>query len=169
MSLPMIMLGGVPIALHAGAPSEQISPLGGPEIIRLRGGAGVPMTHWQKSAISISGSGWMPPGLHGLDYTQPLELRCTKPLSIVGAHRGFTLSGSIRPDVAPWAQALIGDDWVNAALEVSGQSAQVAEMVGASLYRVCWMPLFIVAAKRPQEDLDAGAATHGWRLDCEEL
>lgn len=148
---------------------QQYSPLGGPEVVRLSGGAGVQMMHWQKFAISVSGSGWMPPGLDGLDYSQRLELRCTKPLSMVGTHLEFLLTGTPRPDVSPWAQALVSGSWVDAGLQRAGDLLTVQGVPGASLYRVCWMPVFTVSAKRPRGDLDASAATHGWQIDCEEL
>lgn len=169
MSLPMVMLGGVPIVLHAGAVSQSITPLGGPEVVRLSGGVGVPMTHWQRSAISLSGSGYMPPGLDGIDYTQPLELRCTKHLSIVSAGRNFVLQGTPRPDFPPWALALVGKEWVETTLVLSGAGVEVTEVLGASFYQVCWMPVFIVSAKRPQGDMDAAANVHGWQINCEEL
>ncbi|MDF3932152.1 hypothetical protein [Pseudomonas citronellolis] len=171
MSLPMVMLGGVPIVPHAGTVSQSITPLGGPEIIRLSGGVGVPMTHWQRAAIALSGSGYMPPGLDGLDYTQPLELRCTKHLSIVSTGTSFVLAGAPRPDFAPWAFALVGGQWVEADLALAGVNAEVAPVSGATAYQVCWMPVFMVSAKRPQGDMDPSnnATPHGWQIACEEL
>lgn len=169
MSTPMLMLGGVPIVIHAGPPAQQFSPLGGPEIVRLTGGVGVPMTHWQRTSISISGSGWMPPGLDGLDYSQPLDLLCTKPLSIVSPQRHFRLSGTPRGDVDPWAQALVGEEWRRAEVIRNGMDIEVLLMPSATLYRVSWMPAFVVSARPPQEDVDLTLATYGWRIDCEEL
>ncbi|WP_430292968.1 hypothetical protein [Pseudomonas sp. B1-22] len=169
MSLPMVMLGGVPLLLAAGSVSQSITPLGGPEIIRLSGGVGVPMTHWQRSAISLSASGWMPPGLDGLDYTQPLELRCTKHLSIVSTSTSFVITGTPRPDFAPWALALVGKEWVETPVVLTGSDAEVTPVPGASAYQVCWMPVFIVSAKRPQGDMDPSSNAHGWQINCEEL
>lgn len=169
MSLPMVMLGGVPILLDAGTVSQSITPLGGPEIVRLSGGVGVPMTHWQRSAISLSASGWMPPGLDGIDYTQPLELRCTKHLSIVSTGTSFSIPGTPRPDFAPWAMALVGKEWVETPMVLAGGNAEVTSVAGASAYQVCWMPAFMVSAKRPQGDMDPSANTHGWQINCEEL
>ncbi|MGK1439225.1 hypothetical protein ACRE81_26510, partial [Klebsiella pneumoniae] len=78
MPQPQIMLGGVPIVLHAGAPVLSEEPVGGETSMRMSDGALVSMTHWERVSGTISGNGWMPPGLHGLDYSQPLELRSTK-------------------------------------------------------------------------------------------
>ena len=164
------MLGGVEIVPHAGSLSQQLSPLGGPEIVRLSGGAGVPMTHWSRWSISIGASGFMPPGLAGLDYThQPLELRCTKHLSTSGTSLVYTIDGTPRDDFAPWAEALVGRQWVPTDMSLSGRTATVVPVDGATQYRVCWMPAFIVSGKRPRESLDDGSNSHSWQFDCEEV
>ncbi|WP_312139910.1 hypothetical protein [Stutzerimonas nitrititolerans] len=168
MPQPHIMLGGVPIVLHAGAPEESIGPIGGSTVLRMSDGAAVKMQHWQRSSGSISGSGWMPPGLAGLDYSQPLELRSTKTVGHVGEGLEFTLLCTPRPDVAPWAQALVGEDWVRAACAVDGSGVTVTPVAGASLYQVCYMPVFSVFAEAPSETQSAGSATHGWTITWEE-
>lgn len=168
MAQPTIMLGGVPIVLHAGAPEESIGAIGGSAVLRMSDGAGVKMQHWQRSAGSISGSGWMPPGLAGLDYSQPLELRSTKVLSHVGAGTAFTLLGTPRPDVAPWAHALVGDQWVRAACTYADGVVTVNPVAGATLYQACYMPVFSVFAEPPSESQSAGTATHSWSINWEE-
>ena len=168
MSPPRIMLGGLPIVLHAGAPEESIGPIGGSSVLRMSAGAGVKMQHWQRSAGGISGSGWMPPGLAGLDYSQPLELRSTKVTSHVGAGPAFTLLGTPRPDVEPWAQALIGDEWVRVPSTFSDGVVTVPPVPGATLYQACYMPVFSIFADAPSETQSSGTATHGWSINWEE-
>ncbi|WP_278445247.1 hypothetical protein [Stutzerimonas kunmingensis] len=168
MPQPQIMLGGVPIVLHAGAPVLSEEPIGGETSMRMSDGALVSMTHWERVSGTISGNGWMPPGLHGLDYSQPLELRSTKVQSVTGTGLTHTLRGTLRPDVAPWAQALVGDDWVNTACSVTDGVATVTAVVGATLYRVCWMPIYSVKARRPSETQDSGTASHSWSITWEE-
>ena len=107
MDYPHIMLGGVPIVLEAGAPVSSEEPLGGANIVRLSTGTGVPVTHWERMAGSISGQGFMPPGLEGLDYSLPLELRSRQVTSINGTGLTYTLHTPARPDVTPWALALV--------------------------------------------------------------
>lgn len=168
MPKPRIMLGGVPIVLHAGAPEESIGPIGGSTVLRMSDGAGVKMQHWQRSAGSISGSGWMPPGLAGLDYSQPLELRSTKTMSLVGEGPTFTLLGAPRPDVAPWAQALAGGEWVTVPCSYEEGVVTIPPVPGATLYQACYMPVFSVFAEQPSETQSAGPAIHGWSLNWEE-
>lgn len=162
------MLGGVPIVLHAGAPVLSEEPIGGETSMRMSDGALVSTTHWERMSGTISGNGWMPPGLHGLDYSQPLELRSTKVHSVTGTGLTHTLRGTPRPDVAPWAQALVGDDWVNTACSVTDGVATVTAVAGDTLYRVCWMPIYSVKARRPSETQDSGTASHSWSITWEE-
>lgn len=165
MSIPPIMLGGVPIVLHAGAPEESIGPIGGSTVLRMSDGAGVKMQHWQRSAGSISGSGWMPPGLSGLDYSQPLELRSTKVINHVGAGPEFTPLHTPRQDMPPWAQALIGDQWVRVPSSYADGVLTVPPVLGATLYQACYMPVFSVFADAPSE---TQGAAHGWSINWEE-
>lgn len=73
MIIPNVMLGGIPIVIHGGAPQCQYQAVdGGVERLRLSGGAAVQMTHWRKTAITISGSGWIGTGMLGLDFDSPL-------------------------------------------------------------------------------------------------
>lgn len=169
MSLPLITLGGVPIVLHAGAPDQSDTPLLGETVVRLSGGAAVKMTHWGKASGAISGQGWMPPGLDGLDYSQPLELRLTAQESIVGDGLSHTLTSLPRPDTQPLAFALVGADWVPTACRVIEAVATVDLVVGATRYMVQWMPVYNVFASKPPKSMSASQATFGWSIAWEEI
>ncbi len=164
-----VMLGGVPIRLHAGAPVCEYSPLGGVSTRRRSGGALVKMRNWRKTAISISGSGWMGPGFAGLDFDQPLELRCTQPMSLGTTALTGTLPGVIRPDFAPWAAAYVGGEWVPTAAAMAGQAFTLTAVAGAAEYHVRWLPMFVVMCEPPPEGLDSGSATYSWSFTAEEV
>lgn len=168
MPQPQIMLGGIPLELHSGAPVLSEEPIGGEASMRMSDGALVTMTHWERMSGSISGNGWMPPGLHGLDYSQPMELRSTKVQSIAGAELAYALRGTPRPDVTPWGQALVGGQWVNTPCAYADGVATLTAVAGATLYRVCWMPIYSVKARRPSETQDSGTASHSWSITWEE-
>ncbi|MHC8404295.1 hypothetical protein [Pseudomonas sp. TMB3-21] len=170
MSLPLITLGGIPIVLHAGAPDQTDTPLLGEAVVRLSGGEGVKMTHWGKAAGTISGQGWMPPGLDGLDYSQPLELRLTAQECIVGDDRLFTLTSVPRPDRAPWALALVGAQWIETPCDLVGLVVTAEPVIGASKYLVQWQPVYSVFVSRPQKNQSAGAGgSFGWSINWEEV
>ncbi|MEB2870311.1 hypothetical protein [Pseudomonas rhizosphaerae] len=169
MSLPLIMLGGIPIVLDAGAPDQSDNPLLGESVIRLSGGEGVKMTHWGKAAGTISGQGWMPPGLDGLDYSQPLELRLTAQESMVSNGRVMALTSSPRDDWAPWAFALVGARWVEVPCVIDGLTVTVDPVAAATKYMAQWMPVYNVFASKPPKTQSSGQGSFGWTIAWEEV
>ncbi|WP_375738077.1 hypothetical protein [Pseudomonas boanensis] len=167
MSYPRVMLGGVPIELHAGPPAQSYETIGGSSTVRLHEGAAVKLSHWRRTRITLSGTGWMSPGLDGLDYDNALELRCTKQQAITSADNVITLTGTPRPDVAPWALALVGDQWVSTPCVVVAGVATLTPVVGATLYQICWMPVFQVFAEPPPESVEGG--NFSWSIVAEEV
>jgi hypothetical protein len=170
MSQPMIMLGGVPIVLHAGAPEMSAQPMAGAAIVRMSDGAAVKMTHWSgKASGSISGSGWMPPGLDGLDFDGPLRLHSTQQESVTTTATSVILNSTPREDVAPWALALVRGQWVGTTCSYADGQVDITPIPGATLYSVAWLPVYWVFASKPPKSLSAGSAAHGWTLDWEEV
>jgi hypothetical protein len=167
MSVPL-MLGGIPIVLHAGAPELSEQDAGASTVLRMSDGAGYKMTRYQKMAGSISGQGWMPPGLDGLDYSEPLELRSTQVSTMQSTGLVFTLVSTARPDQAPWAFALVGDEWVAAEVATVAGVATVTAVAGATQYQVWWMPVYSVFATRPPKSQSSATATHSWSIAWEE-
>jgi len=166
-----VMLGGVPIRLQSGAPVQQYEPIGGSTVLRRSQGAAVKMTRWRKTAISISGSGWMGPGLAGLDTTEPLELRCTQQMELHTTSLSTVIPGNVRPDVEPWALAFTGRDWVKTPITWNAvtKAVTITPVAGALEYQVCWMPVFTVLMARPTRGLDAGINVHSWSFTAEEV
>lgn len=164
-----VTLGGLPIVLHAGAPAQSDEPLLGEAVVRMSEGAGVKMSHWHKAAGSVSLAGWMPPGLDGLDYSQPLVLCLTAQECIVGAGLVFTLTSTPRPDVAPWAQALVDGEWQRTPCATLERVATVTAVVGAELYMVQWMPMYSVFASKPPKSTDPSTGSFGSQIDWQEV
>jgi hypothetical protein len=168
MSVPL-MLGGVEIPLHAGAPVITDGKLGaGDGSFRLSGGTLVSMERWSKRAGTISAQGWMPPGIGGLDFSQPLELRSTKVRTVGGTGLVYTLPFTPRPDVAPWAFALVDGDWKETPCSTVDGVTTVTAVAGAEGYQVWAMPIYSVKATPPDESQDQGTGSHSWALSWEE-
>ncbi|MGF6692651.1 hypothetical protein M2318_002723 [Metapseudomonas resinovorans] len=165
-----IMLGGIPIRIDSGAPTVEYSPTGGVSTARRSGGALVKMRHWRKTAITIRGTGWMGPGFAGLDFDQPLELRCTKQQSLTTTALTGTLPGTPRPDDSPWALAYVGGDWQRTPVEVEpDRTFTITAVPGALQYQVCWRPVFTVFCEPPPESMDPASNTHDWTITAEEV
>lgn len=170
MIVPLV-LGGIAIAPHAGPIKQSYEPIGGSAVLRLSQGAGVKMTHWRRTRISASGSGWLDPGLESLDYSQPLELLCVKPRAIDGTALEYSLppSAERRPDVQPWALARVGDAWQETAVALNGDQALLTAVSGALAYRVCWLPRFIVFTDGVASDFDESSGLYDWSLAAEQV
>lgn len=169
MSRPLLMLGGVPIVRHAGALEFSSEGVEGASTVRMSLGDLVKMTHWMgKAQGSISANGWMPPGLDGLDYSQPLELRSTQPETITTTATSAALSSAPRPDADPWAFALVNGEWVSTACSFAAGVATATAVVGATLYAFYWFPVYQVFATKPTKGLSVGEAGYSWSLTWEQ-
>ena len=79
-------LGGIVVPIHAALDLQQrIEPIGGSTPLRLGLGALVKQTTWGKRRVTLSASGWCPPGLDSLAWDTPLTLKCGLPESITTA------------------------------------------------------------------------------------
>lgn len=168
MPVPL-MLGGVEIPLHAGAPVITDGPVGGGTgRVRLSGGTLVKMERWTKRTGTISAQGWMPPGIGGLAFSQPLELRSTKVRTVGGTGLVYTLPFTPRPDLAPWAFALVGGEWKETPCSTVAGVSTVTAVAGAEQYQVWSMPIYSVMVEPPEESQDQGAGAHTWSLNWDE-
>lgn len=168
MSKPRIMLGGVEITPLSGAATETLETAGGSSLHRMSDGALVKQTLWSKLQGTISASGWLPPGLDGLDYSLPLELRSTKWQAIGGTGLVYVLTSTPRPDFAPLGQAWVGRDWVRTACVVADGVATLQPIAGAEWYRVTWLPVFSVFCERSSDTQDGETDKQGWVLTWQE-
>lgn len=167
MDYPLVTLGGIPIPPEAGAPEHQEDPLQGASILRMTDGAGVKITHWSgKASGQLAGSGLVPVGLDGLDYSQPLELALVQPRSIAQESAIFVLPAPGRPDIEPWGLALIEGRWRRVPAVRTGLNVELTVYSGASLYMVQWMPVYSVFADPPQRTM---GTSHGWTLNWQQV
>ena len=161
-----IMLGGVPIVTHAGAPDQSVAPIGGSAVLRMSGGAGIKQQHWATASGSVSGNGMMPPGLDGLNYSVPLELRLTEVENMVGPGPEFLLTSTPREDKAPWAFYQLEDQlWHRCACSFADGVVTVPPVAGAIRYQVAWMPVYSVFTDKPPKTQNT---SHGWSFSWEE-
>lgn len=167
MSVPL-MLGGIPIVLYAGAPEFSEEDAGGSTALRMSDGSIVKMTRWQKMAGSISGQGMTPPALDGLDYSGPLELRSTQVSSMQSTDLVFTLPSTPRPDLEPWAWAVVDGRLRRTGCSTVGGVSTVVAVPDASFYQVWWLPVYSVFATRPPKTQGSGSSGHGWSIAWKE-
>lgn len=154
----------VVVPTHAALDFRQsYEPIGGTALLRLNDGKAVKQHHWRKTATSISGSGWLPPGVHALNYAEPILLHCAAPRAITSPSPGISIPGSYRTDVGyfPFGRAFVNGEWVNHTLGVA--------VPGAAYYQAVYFPILTVYAEPPSETTDAEAAEYAWQITGEEV
>src|SRR5690606_29213855 len=130
MAAPLI-LGGIEVPLHAGAPDVSYGHAGGATDVVLSDGRPVRMRHWSKSLITISGTGWMATGLDALDWDAEHLLLCPKPKRLATTSSTATLTSDPRPDVPVGAHALVGRDWLATPVSRTGRAVTITPVPGA--------------------------------------
>lgn len=166
-----LVLGGVEIVQQAGTIRQRYEPIGGSTSLRLSGGTGIKMTNWSRTATSASGTGYLDPGLDALDYSQPLELLCVTPRAMNGTSTQFALppADQRRPDVSPWGWARVGSGWVDTAVSIQGDAAELAPVNGATAYRIFWLPRLVVFTPGLVREFDEATGLYDWSLSAEEV
>ena len=164
-------LGSAVVPLHAGLGLvQEIAPFGGYSVLRLLSGAARRQTQWQKRRVSFTASGWVPPGLQLLDYSQVLTLKCPLPTGLVGATTTIALPTDRRTDSGhvPLGYAYVSNNWTPTTCSITDHVATLGSVSGATAYRVLYWLQMSVVAEPPQESMDGARAEWRWTLRAEE-
>lgn len=163
------ILGGVEVSLNAAHQiSQTYETLGGRSLRRMLSGDAHLQTAWAKLRTTISGTGRLPEGLSGLDYSGSLSLSCLAPLSIWTATTSATLPASRRTDWAPKAYAVVDGLQVPTAMTIATNTATLTAVSGASGYVVAYWPVLTVYAAPPRLSFDGRGPVMNWTIEAEE-
>lgn len=171
MKAPKLIIAGVEIALETFPASQAYSRVdGGSTLHRMLNGAGSKQTHWDKIATSISGDGWAPAALAGVDWSQAVEISCIAPRAIHSATVNVTLPAGRRSDVtvSVLCRAVVNGELVATPVNVVGNAATATAVSGASSYQFYYYPKLNFYSGGPRENLDLSGAVHSWQIDAEE-
>lgn len=165
-----LVLGGVAIEPDCGPIRMRYEPFGGSSELRMADGAGYKQTHWRKTRISASSSGYLDPALEHLDYSRPLELWCIKQLMVGGSALAYEIppADKRRPDLDPLGFALVGVRWVETPLVLDANVATLTPVPGASRYRVGWYPRYLVLTDGVLSEFDEARGVYDWSLEARE-
>lgn len=85
MAAPALIINGIALPQRARLEYRQTFERvnGGRSARRMANGALFTMSHWQRWATTISGGGWIPPALLGLQPGIPFEVHAVAPLSLL--------------------------------------------------------------------------------------
>jgi len=148
---------------------QTLDPIDAKTLLRTKNGSGILQSRYQKLQSSISGSGWLPDGLDGLDLTAALAVSCIEALSITGATTSISIPRAFRTDTdfAPQGLAIVNGDVIATALSLAGSVATLTAVAGASAYQVLYFPVitgFITVSRQ----FDKAAQTWSFTLDLQE-
>ena len=166
------VIGEIRIPLKAGLEFTQTyEPIGGTSTLRTQSGKAIKQTHFNKLKTVLSGRGWVPAGLDGLDYSQPLLLKCVAPRSISSLNSSITIPTARRSDTGfePIGYVLVGGELIQTSLNLSADIATLDPIPGAISYQVQYYPEIMVFAGPPQIQNNVYGAEFSWTLTCEEV
>lgn len=166
MSYLKIKLGGIELDLYAGVTQQALATEAGRTDVRLSGGALVRMQHWTRRTVTIKGTGWFGLGLDTLDYSKPLLLELTQPITMTSTSNVIPISGMVRTDSTPYGMAKVGSRWVRVEASLNGNAITVTEVQGATAYRASYQPAMYVLCDEPPEAVDDGFS---WTINAREV
>jgi hypothetical protein len=165
-------LGGVSIPIQAGLEfSQTYEPIGGSVLHRMQSGRAVKQTHYKKFRTSLSGQGWVPAGLDGLEYSEPLILKCAAPRSVSSESYEILIPSTRRndPTFEPKGYALVKGHLIETNIIMQEDTAILDPVRYALSYQVHYYPEILVFAESPQVQSHITGAEFSWSLTCEEV
>lgn len=137
----------------------------------MQSGRAIKQTHFSKLRTSLSGQGWVPAGLDGLDYSSPLLLKCAAPRCISSQNHQIAIPAVRRNDrgFEPKGYALIEGELIETAVLFQANIANLRIVPEADIYQVHYYPELMVFAEPSQVQGNMAGAEFSWALTCEEL
>lgn len=164
-------VGGIEIPVFSVIDFNQsYEVIGGSSLLRMLDGAAVKQNQWSKIRTTISGSGSIPPGLEGLDYTTSKTLKCAGKKSISSLSNVIVLPAARRSDTPhlPRGFAMVDRLLVATSISISTNTATLGVVSGADFYTVHYWPQITVFVQPPRESHDVNGAVINWSLEAEE-
>lgn len=164
-------LGGVVVPITAAyALRQRLEVVGGRNRVRFANGASLVQSAWSKRRVTLSGDGWAPLGLGGLNYNGTLVLKCGMPEAVRANSNVVALPAGRRSDSGyePFARAHLATGDVVTAVTVVGNTATCTEVSGAISYSVWYYPQLTGWCEPPATDFDGAGASTAWELAIEE-
>lgn len=172
--MTILKIGTLEIPTRAALDLEQTYEyIGGETTLRTVNGSGIKQQTWKKTRTTISGGGWLPPGIAALDTAAILAVACIVPRAIgADASRQATLPAARRSDAGhtPWAVAILpGDGIVATSLTFAGDVGTAGLVAGALGYLIHYYPLLSCLVNRPAESGSRAEASYRWEIVAEEV
>lgn len=171
-STPNFQIGNCVIELPQAINFEQTyEEFGGVVTHRMMSGAAIRQTNWSKLRTTLTGDGFLPPGLHGVDWKSSQTLKCGTTRSLASTSNVITLPAARRTDAGytPTAMALKAGWWQPTPVEVAANVATCTAVSGATNYMVEYYPQLTVFIDPPSITMDRMAGKYRWTINAEEV
>lgn len=171
MIAPLLKIAGVEVALQTFPTAQTYDVLEGATLHRMLNGAGAKQAHWRKLATQISGDGWAPVALAGVDWTVPVEIACIQPRAIHSDTASGILPAARRSDLTTnvYARAVVNGELAETPVSVVGNVATAVSVASATSYQFWYYPKLNFYSSGPSESLDLSGAAYAWELTAEEI
>lgn len=131
--------------------SQQYAPIEATTVLRMSDGSALKQTAYSgKTRITTSGTGRNPLPTDGLNYASQIAMKCVDPVTEYSASNTITLPASRRSDVDSIGFAVVNGRSVRTSISISGNTATLTTVAGATGYEVIYYPTFNVFIKKPQ-------------------
>jgi len=151
--------------------SQTYEEFGGVNTLRMADGSAVRQSNWSKLRTTLSGEGFVPPGLAGVAWKTQQTLKCGVKRSLQSPSNVIALPAARRTDAGyePNGYALKDGMWLPSSVSVVTNTATVTAVTGATAYMVEYYPQFTAFIEPPQADFNRTTGTYRWTINAEEV
>ena len=158
--------------------SQTYEPLGGFTTIRMLNGAALKQQNWERIATTIQGSGVIPSGLEGLDYSVSQLMKCAAPRAVTSIATVIVIPAERRtdPGFEPTGFAFVDPEgkgrglWKETPIiSIVVDTVTLTVVAGASNYQVRYFPEFEVFSEKPSQTIDVHPSDQNWTLEAEQI
>jgi len=166
-------LGGIMVPFVASQDfSQTFEDIDGKHRRRKMDGTLFTQDQWTKLRTRLTGNGWLPYGLSGLDYATNMVLMCAAPRSITGTGgtpHVIDIPAARRSDsgYVAYGVAVVDNVWQKPGDNIVTNTMTISTVSGADYYMAIYYPQITVQADY-QEMFDQSSGVWRWSLNCEE-
>ena len=138
---------------------------------RMMNGDGKQQYNWSKIKTTLSGRGWIPAGLDGVDFSGSVLLKCAAHKTITSASNVIVLTADRRSDTdfEPRGYAIVAGNRVDTTISLPVNTATLGVVAGATSYQVEYFPQISVFAKLTSSDVAVTEANYSWVIKAEQV
>jgi hypothetical protein len=119
----------------------------------------------------LTGRGWIPAGLDGIDYTSSMLLKCAAAKMITSPSNVIALPAERRTDSGyePRGYAIVEGARVDTSIGFAVDVATLGTVAGASFYQVEYFPEITVFATLSNSGVTVTNADYSWQIKAEQV